>query len=221
MNLNKSTVSQNGAKEEKQTSQSKCDQKDFHGHGDKTHSLNEEPRTPVKCEATVGGDVDEQSHSPETTVWIRCDVCDTGIGIPGMPQIIFDMLITFVMQSIICLVFLTTSFLLGWFFIYLTPASLSSENALPTLFKRYMQVSADHARKYGGTGLGLAICKQLVRSSYHKELFLACISLSFTCISDISRLWTLETLLQYTNKCSIHHKYIILCNQFLCSSSRK
>lgn len=34
--------------------------------------------------------------------------------------------------------------------------------AIPTLFKRYMQVSADHARKYGGTGLGLAICKQLV-----------------------------------------------------------
>jgi signal transduction histidine kinase len=37
-----------------------------------------------------------------------------------------------------------------------------SDNALPTLFKKYMQVSADHARKYGGTGLGLAICKQLV-----------------------------------------------------------
>ncbi|XP_010548554.1 PREDICTED: histidine kinase 5-like [Tarenaya hassleriana] len=36
------------------------------------------------------------------------------------------------------------------------------ENALPNLFKRYMQVSADHTRKYGGTGLGLAICKQLV-----------------------------------------------------------
>ncbi|XP_020591861.1 probable histidine kinase 1 [Phalaenopsis equestris] len=36
------------------------------------------------------------------------------------------------------------------------------EKALPSLFKRYMQVSADHARKYGGTGLGLAICKQLV-----------------------------------------------------------
>ncbi|XWS26123.1 hypothetical protein CRYUN_Cryun26dG0003900 [Craigia yunnanensis] len=35
-------------------------------------------------------------------------------------------------------------------------------NALPTLFKKYMQVSADHALKYGGTGLGLAICKQLV-----------------------------------------------------------
>ncbi|KAH0907571.1 hypothetical protein HID58_039398 [Brassica napus] len=54
----------------------------------------------------------------ETSVWICCDVYDTGIGIP--------------------------------------------ENALPCLFKKYMQASADHARKYGGTGLGLAICKQLV-----------------------------------------------------------
>lgn len=36
------------------------------------------------------------------------------------------------------------------------------EKALPTLFRKYMQASADHARKYGGTGLGLAICKQLV-----------------------------------------------------------
>jgi signal transduction histidine kinase len=35
-------------------------------------------------------------------------------------------------------------------------------NAIHSLFKRYMQVSVDHARKYGGTGLGLAICKQLV-----------------------------------------------------------
>ncbi|EEF46820.1 sensor histidine kinase, putative [Ricinus communis] len=60
----------------------------------------------------------EEAQSQETLVWLRCDVYDTGIGIP--------------------------------------------ENALPTLFKKYMQVSADHARKYGGTGLGLAICKQLV-----------------------------------------------------------
>ncbi|CAI9775664.1 unnamed protein product [Fraxinus pennsylvanica] len=36
------------------------------------------------------------------------------------------------------------------------------ENAIPTLFKKYMQVGVDTARKYGGTGLGLAICKQLV-----------------------------------------------------------
>jgi signal transduction histidine kinase len=37
-----------------------------------------------------------------------------------------------------------------------------AEKSLPLLFKKYMQASADHARKYGGTGLGLAICKQLV-----------------------------------------------------------
>ncbi|XP_065848679.1 histidine kinase 5 [Euphorbia lathyris] len=61
---------------------------------------------------------EEERQFPETRVWLRCDVYDTGIGIP--------------------------------------------ENALPSLFHKYMQVSADHARKYGGTGLGLAICKQLV-----------------------------------------------------------
>ncbi|XP_054797681.1 histidine kinase 5-like [Prosopis cineraria] len=78
----------------------------------------DECRSPVKSECSRNGYTEEQPHSTETTVWIRCDVYDTGIGIP--------------------------------------------ENAISTLFKRYMQVSADHARKYGGTGLGLAICKQLV-----------------------------------------------------------
>lgn len=34
-----------------------------------------------------------------------------------------------------------------------------------------MQVSADHARKYGGTGLGLAICKQLVSFLYTLSYF--------------------------------------------------
>ncbi|XP_004292894.1 PREDICTED: histidine kinase 5-like [Fragaria vesca subsp. vesca] len=79
----------------------------------------EDPTSGFKSEASMNGDKEGEPHSSETkTVWLRCDVYDTGIGIP--------------------------------------------ENALPTLFKRYMQVSADHARKYGGTGLGLAICKQLV-----------------------------------------------------------
>ncbi|CAN4076523.1 unnamed protein product [Withania somnifera] len=66
--------------------------------------------------ASTKDEVDDPNQQ-ETTVWIRCDVYDSGIGIP--------------------------------------------ENAIPSLFKKYMQVGADTARKYGGTGLGLAICKQL------------------------------------------------------------
>ncbi|MBA0622533.1 hypothetical protein Godav_008066 [Gossypium davidsonii] len=101
------------------TSQTSSDQRGFHGkkhEGSCQDRSQNERGTPV-----TNGTIDvteEQAELPETTVWIRCDVYDTGIGIP--------------------------------------------ENALPTLFKKYMQVSADHARKYGGTGLGLAICKQLV-----------------------------------------------------------
>ncbi|KAL4022168.1 hypothetical protein IC575_015893 [Cucumis melo] len=91
-----------------------CGQK----HSDRNHLHCDGPGTPSKSETTMNGNRENKSCSSETTVWIRCDVYDTGIGIP--------------------------------------------ENALPTLFKRYMQASADHARKYGGTGLGLAICKQLV-----------------------------------------------------------
>ncbi|RDY08582.1 Histidine kinase 5, partial [Mucuna pruriens] len=110
---NQSTISVNGVKEEKyvSTPQSGSDR-------NLNHAFNDECRSPVKSECSMNGDTEEQPHSAETTVWIRCDVYDTGIGIP--------------------------------------------EDAIPTLFKRYMQVSADHARKYGGTGLGLAICKQLV-----------------------------------------------------------
>ncbi|XP_057521284.1 histidine kinase 5 [Amaranthus tricolor] len=83
-----------------------------------THNNWNEPNTPVKVEEHSSKDEERLPISSPSTVWIRCDVYDTGIGIP--------------------------------------------EHALPTLFKKYMQASADHARKYGGTGLGLAICKQLV-----------------------------------------------------------
>ncbi|XP_043707990.1 histidine kinase 5-like isoform X2 [Telopea speciosissima] len=90
-----------------------------HGEGlEQNGTFNDGPNTKFKKSVPTDWDVQNQPHLHETTVWIRCDVYDTGIGIP--------------------------------------------EKALPTLFKKYMQVSADHARKYGGTGLGLAICKQLV-----------------------------------------------------------
>ncbi|CAL5383357.1 unnamed protein product [Camellia sinensis] len=39
---------------------------------------------------------------------------------------------------------------------------MGPQNALPTLFKKYMQVGADTTQKYGAIRLGLAICKQLV-----------------------------------------------------------
>ncbi|TKY74828.1 Histidine kinase 5 [Spatholobus suberectus] len=120
-----SNISVNGVKEEKylSTPQSGNDQNldGCQKHDDRpsqNHAFNDECRSSVKSECSMNGDTEEQPHAAETTVWIRCDVYDTGIGIP--------------------------------------------EDAIPTLFKRYMQVSADHARKYGGTGLGLAICKQLV-----------------------------------------------------------
>uniref|UniRef100_A0A5B7BZK3 histidine kinase n=1 Tax=Davidia involucrata TaxID=16924 RepID=A0A5B7BZK3_DAVIN len=123
--LDQSTVSANIRKEDKclSTSQGSFERKVFHGQktGEspyQNHTLNDEPKTPVKSEASMDGDKENHSHLYETTVWICCDVYDTGIGIP--------------------------------------------ENALPSLFKKYMQVGADTARKYGGTGLGLAICKQLV-----------------------------------------------------------
>ncbi|KAL2637355.1 hypothetical protein AAZV13_06G052800 [Glycine max] len=126
MTPNQSTMSVNGVKEEKHLSKPQsgndgnlldgCQKHD--DHPSQNHAFNDECGSPAKSECSMNGDTEEQPYSAETTVWIRCDVYDTGIGIP--------------------------------------------EDAIPTLFKRYMQVSADHTRKYGGTGLGLAICKQLV-----------------------------------------------------------
>ncbi|KAJ6745282.1 HISTIDINE KINASE CYTOKININ RECEPTOR [Salix koriyanagi] len=105
------------------SSQSSSDRKSLnckkYGEGPyPNHLPSNEPQTPVKNGNTMDGDEGEEPEVPGTTVWLCCDVYDTGIGIP--------------------------------------------DNALPTLFKKYMQVSAGHARQYGGTGLGLAICKQLV-----------------------------------------------------------
>lgn len=83
--------SSNNVKEEKHTltAQTNSDQNGFHSpkHGEgpcQNHLLNNEPRTPVKKEKSMDEDTEEQREVPEKTVWIRCDVYDTGIGIPGM-----------------------------------------------------------------------------------------------------------------------------------------
>ncbi|KAF5931712.1 hypothetical protein HYC85_027883 [Camellia sinensis] len=119
------TVSVNVHEQDKcvSLSQSCCDKKGFHENKHregpyKNHTLDDEPKTPVRNGASIDGGEENHLQPDETIVWICCDVYDTGNGIP--------------------------------------------ENALPTLFKKYMQVGADTAQKYGGTGLGLAICKQLV-----------------------------------------------------------
>jgi hypothetical protein len=84
------TFSANGRKEEKclSTSRTTGDWKGTHGQRHiegpcQNHSSSDEPRTPHKSKVSVDGDNEEQPHSPETKVWIRCDVYDTGIGIPG------------------------------------------------------------------------------------------------------------------------------------------
>lgn len=86
--VDQSTTIENGKKEDKPTSETSYDRKDYHGQSNgcyQNQSLDDEPRTPNKTEAPRTEDMEEQSHSPEeTTVWIRCDVYDTGIGIPGM-----------------------------------------------------------------------------------------------------------------------------------------
>lgn len=73
---------------------------------------------PSSVQSTPDREEPAVDEGVEDTVWLLCEVSDSGIGIP--------------------------------------------ESALPTLFEKYTQVSATHARKYGGTGLGLAICKNLV-----------------------------------------------------------
>ena len=141
-------------------SQTSSDQKGFHSKkregSCQNLSLSDEPGTPV-INGTIDGD-EKQAELPETTVWIRCDVYDTGIGIPGM---MYACLLSLHCQKK-SEILLDISVGPVWGVLDTFSCLSVTENALPTLFKKYMQVSADHARKYGGTGLGLAICKQLV-----------------------------------------------------------
>lgn len=81
----------NASKVEQSTSasQTSSDQKGSHmkKHGEgpnQNHLPNDEPQTPVKNGNTMDGEKKEEPQLPETTVWLRCDVYDTGIGIPGI-----------------------------------------------------------------------------------------------------------------------------------------
>lgn len=84
-NAVQSTVSVNGLNEEKSASQNCCNGEGIrHKEPYQNGSLHDEPSTPVKSEASMNGDKEDEPHSSETTtVWLRCDVYDTGIGIPG------------------------------------------------------------------------------------------------------------------------------------------
>lgn len=91
MTTDQSTISENGLNEETQLSspRTRCDQNLLEGikHNDnltENHSLNDECRSSVNSECSMNDDTEEKTHSTEATVWIRCDVYDTGIGIPGM-----------------------------------------------------------------------------------------------------------------------------------------
>lgn len=46
------------------------------------HVINDEPITPKRIVNSLEGD-ESQSNPQESTVWLCCDVYDTGIGIPG------------------------------------------------------------------------------------------------------------------------------------------
>lgn len=91
LNADESAVSTNGLKEENSSSpaQSSCSQKSLHcqAHGeglDQNGILEDGPRTLLKKASPTDGDIQKHPHPHETTVWIRCDVYDTGIGIPGI-----------------------------------------------------------------------------------------------------------------------------------------
>lgn len=92
MTPNQSTMSVNGVKEEQHLSKPQsgndgnlldgCQKHD--DHPSQNHAFNDECGSPAKSECSMNGDTEEQPYSAETTVWIRCDVYDTGIGIPGI-----------------------------------------------------------------------------------------------------------------------------------------
>ncbi|KAG6433200.1 hypothetical protein SASPL_104808 [Salvia splendens] len=116
-----SDINEQGSEKKSQDQPTDSANTNGNGHAINSTSNEESELKNTSCDQN-GGQMDQdkegRTKAEERVVWIRCDVYDTGIGIP--------------------------------------------EHAMSNLFKKYMQVGADTAWKYGGTGLGLAICKQLV-----------------------------------------------------------
>ncbi|KAF2302820.1 hypothetical protein GH714_008563 [Hevea brasiliensis] len=74
----------NASKEEKCTSASQINNDQNGSHTPRqNHAHDDEPITPVRTGNAADGDKQEEPQLPETVVWLRCDVYDTGIGIPG------------------------------------------------------------------------------------------------------------------------------------------
>ncbi|KAJ9167612.1 hypothetical protein P3X46_019229 [Hevea brasiliensis] len=74
----------NASKEEKCTSASQINNDQNGSHTPRqNHAHDDETITPVRTGNAADGDKQEEPQLPETVVWLRCDVYDTGIGIPG------------------------------------------------------------------------------------------------------------------------------------------
>lgn len=74
--VQQNSKTENGVNEDKPSSQTNNNREGYHAHSDcpyQNHSHNDEAKNPI-----------DQPDIPETTAWIRCDIKDTGIGIPGM-----------------------------------------------------------------------------------------------------------------------------------------
>lgn len=87
--VDQSTKLESRMKEEKSSSvsQASSDQqpvqvKSQNGHFCQNHAPHDKTRNMCESEASADRDKEEED-TPETTVWICCDVHDTGIGIPG------------------------------------------------------------------------------------------------------------------------------------------
>lgn len=88
ISLDQSKVSESTQKEDKCLSATQSLQRDscMRNHREASNEndkFNDEPSTPNRSATMMCEEEENHSVPQETTVWLRCDVYDTGIGIPG------------------------------------------------------------------------------------------------------------------------------------------